>query len=95
MPTRIIATSFALVAFAASVLGGLAVDNPAVTILWRALMSMVICYTLGVVIGTAAQRAVDEHIENYKKQHPLVPADVLAAQMAQTGGADESAGPRG
>ena len=88
MPTSIIASCFALIAFAASVIGGLAVDNPATTILTRALAAMIVCYTLGVLIGTLAQRAIDEHIANYKKQNPLIPADMLL--MADNGGAGKA-----
>ena len=91
MPTTIIATCFALVAFSASVIGGLAVDNPALTILSRALGSMIACYILGVLIGTVAQRAIDEHIAQYKKKNPLVTADMLVA--ADDGGASTAPHP--
>jgi hypothetical protein len=71
MPTRLIASSLALIAFAVAVLAGIAVDNPAYTIIWRAILAMAICYFVGLFIGAASQHAVEEDIESHRRRHPL------------------------
>ena len=63
MPTRIIATSLALLAFAIAIAAGLLAQNPPQQILWRALVCLVTCYGVGAVVGAVAQRAMDEHLE--------------------------------
>ena len=71
MPARMIATIFALAAFAVMVVVGMLAGNTAWTILWRALMALVACYIAGRILGALAQRAVREHIEQYKQRHPI------------------------
>ena len=73
MPSKLIASSLALIAFAAAVIAGLVVDNPATVILWRALLAMFTCYVVGSALGAVAQRALDEHVDQYKRAHPLDP----------------------
>ncbi|MEX0741482.1 MAG: hypothetical protein WD294_15830 [Phycisphaeraceae bacterium] len=75
MPTRLIATSFALIAFATAVLTGIIADHAAGVILYRALIAMVGCYLAGLVIGAMAFRALQDQIQRYKRAHPLEPAD--------------------
>lgn len=77
MPTRLIASSLALIAFAVAVLAGIGVDNPAATILWRAILAMAICYCIGLFIGSASQRAIEEAIQEHKKDNPLAPEPEL------------------
>ena len=90
MPTRLIASSLALIAFAVAVLSGIAVDNPASTILWRAILAMVICYCLGLFIGSASQRAIEEAIEQHKKDNPLAPKPDPNAPVAEDQNVDTS-----
>lgn len=71
IPARLIATCFALVAFAAATAVGLAADNPAGTILKRALIAMLICWFIGRLVGQVAQRAVQDHIDAYKVENPI------------------------
>ena len=71
MPSKLIASSLALIAFAAAVVAGLIVDNPATTIISRALIAMVLCYIAGAAIGAVAQRALEEHVDQYKRAHPI------------------------
>lgn len=73
MPSRMIACSLALLAFAAATVAGIAVGNPAITTVWRALLAMIGCYAVGSLLGTLAERALSEHIEQYKRDHPLEP----------------------
>lgn len=93
MPTRLIATSLALTAFAAAVLAGVAADNPAATVLWRALVAMIACYIAGAVIGAIASRALDEQIDRYKRKHPIDPAADEAADGDGADAFERSSGP--
>jgi len=52
-----------MAAFAVAIVVGLSVDNPADTILARAMASMFVCYLVGMGIGLAAERAVEESLE--------------------------------
>ena len=78
-PTRVIAASLGLSAFAIAVVAGLAADNPAETILARAVASMIVCHVVGWCVGLAAERAVSEAVAAYEKErmtpvHAGVPA---------------------
>lgn len=86
IPSRVIATCFALVSFAAALLIGLHSGNSAGVLIWRATLVMVVCWIVGRVVGAVAQRVVDEHIESYKREHPI-PGDEAEGAMA---GADET-----
>ena len=71
MTSRIIASIFALVSFAAALFIGVAANNSFNTIVLRAILTMGICYLVGRVIGALADRAVQEHIAQYKLEHPI------------------------
>ena len=71
IPSRVIATSFALVAFAAAAVMGVYVGNDIFTVLWRAAVIMLICYLIGRGVGAVAQWTVDDHISRYRKRHPI------------------------
>jgi hypothetical protein len=71
IPSRLIATAFALVCFTAAVIVGLAVGNTAVTVLWRALLIMLGAWLIGQIIGGIFQHTLDQHVAEYRKQHPL------------------------
>lgn len=73
MPVRIIATSFALVAFAVALLCGMAVNNPMTVVVGRACLAMLVCYLVGLGIGSIGRRAIQEHVDAYKKKHPVRP----------------------
>ena len=85
IPTRVIATCFALVSFAAAILVGIWAENPATTILGRALLVMLTCWVIGLGVGSVMMRSIDEHIARYKQQHPM-PDD---QPSAAPGAADE------
>jgi hypothetical protein len=74
MPVRIIATSFAFVAFATALLCGMAVSNPMGTVVGRACLAMLVCYLIGLAIGSIGRRAIQEHVDDYKKRYPVRPA---------------------
>ncbi len=75
IPAKVIASSFALVAFAAALLVGLRVGNPVTTVIYRATLVMLLCWPVGFAIGRIGQHVVDRNIETYKNEHPI-PADV-------------------
>ncbi len=45
--------------------------NGAMLILWRALVTMLVCYIIGLVVGHIASRLIDDSIREYKKAHPI------------------------
>jgi hypothetical protein len=83
IPAKIIATSFALVAFAAAVAVGLAAGNPANKVLWRAAIAGLVCYPVGRIVGAIAQKTVQDHIDAYKKSHPI-PTDEPTSDQPST-----------
>jgi hypothetical protein len=60
-PSNVIAACFALAAFTVAVMAGLAAANPAAQVLLRALVSMILCYPLGLAAGLVAQRVIEQH----------------------------------
>lgn len=91
MPVKIIAASVALSAFVAAILAGLAAGNPAHTILWHALLAMAGCWVVGAIVGVVAFRAVQEHVERYKLDHPVRDPRLLA--MLESDAADAAISP--
>lgn len=75
IPSKLIASCFALIAFAAATLVGLAAQNSAWTVLYRALIAMGVCWVVGFIVGLVAQRVVDQQIETYKSRHPITSED--------------------
>jgi tetrahydromethanopterin S-methyltransferase subunit C len=78
-PTRVIAASLGLSAFAIAIVAGLAAENPAETILARAVVSMVVCHVVGWCVGLTAERAVMDAVDAYERErsnavHGPVPA---------------------
>jgi len=78
IPTKVIASTMGLSAFVIATVAGLAVDNPADSILTRAILSMFLCHALGLVVGMLAERAVADAIACHVKQHPISDSDVAA-----------------
>jgi len=75
MLTHLVGAALALLAFAAALFAGILADNPATTTLARATLALVCCYLVGLAIGAVAEGALQEHIDEYKTQHPLEEAD--------------------
>lgn len=65
-PTRVIASCMGLSAFAVATIAGLAADNPADSILVRAVVSMFVCHGVGLVIGVIGERSVSEGVTKYR-----------------------------
>jgi hypothetical protein len=73
-PTKVISAALGLSAFATAVIVGLWVDNPADTVLARALVSMVLSQLVGMVIGATIERAVRDHIDSRRAAEAVTPA---------------------
>lgn len=71
MPTRLIASSFALIAFTLALVMGVSAGNTTTRTLINALGAMMVCYMVGMFISSAAFGAIREHIEEYERNHPM------------------------
>ena len=70
-PTKVIAACLALTAFALAALAGLRAGNPADTVLQTALLSTLVIYPLGLILGAIGEHVVETHLANYRRAHPI------------------------
>jgi uncharacterized membrane protein len=70
-PTRMISGTVALAGFVVAVVAGMAVENPASTILTRALLAMLACNLLGSAIGAIAHWTGAQHVERHVRSTPI------------------------
>ncbi len=68
-PSKIYAAVLGLTAFAVAIATGLAVGADASATLRRAIVSMVVCYPVGALLGLIAGHAVREYLKNYRAEH--------------------------
>jgi tetrahydromethanopterin S-methyltransferase subunit C len=69
VPTKLIATLFALAGFAVAALAGLSVGNQGVTVLPQAGVCMIACYVVGYMIGSIGESTVRAHVDDvYSKK---------------------------
>jgi putative Mn2+ efflux pump MntP len=68
---KIVAGCFALSAFAVAILAGLASDNPTAQILQRAVISMFVCYPVGLLVGMVCERVIIAHIKEHQLANPV------------------------
>lgn len=90
-----IATCSGLVAFAAALVLGWAAGNEASEILKRAILALAACWLVGWIVGAVAQRAVQDRIDEYKRQNPIAldePPSEAPADASDP--SDDQAGPR-
>lgn len=85
MTSRVIATCFAVCAFAAALFVGVLADNTFLVIIQRALVVMVVCYPIGRIVGALATRSVDDHIRDYKERNPM-PGELNSDNQDQPAG---------
>lgn len=78
-PSKLYATVLGLVAFAIAVIAGLAGGADAASVLTRAMVSMIVCYGLGAVLGMIAGTAIDEFIAEYQAKNRPVSLEEAAA----------------
>jgi hypothetical protein len=59
---RRMAATMALVAFAVCIMAGYQAENPFSTIVSKALFALAVTFVVGLVVGTMAQKMLDENI---------------------------------
>lgn len=77
VPTKVIAAACGLGAFAVAVIAGLSADNPADTILMRAIVALVVCNLLGFVVGMVMEHVFSDAIRRYRRKVEPPPSDEL------------------
>lgn len=82
VPGRVIAGAFGMTAFAVAIISGLAVNNPASDILYRALISMVTCYAIGLIIGIVGEYVIQEHMRQYREAEPIPDSQAAIEQFS-------------
>ena len=75
IPSRVIATSFALICFAATIAVGLYNSNDWVSVLSSALMVCLLAYLVGKLLGALILRCVKEQIDQHVANNPIPDED--------------------
>jgi hypothetical protein len=70
-PSRIIASCFALSAFAIALVAGLSAGRSASGILSTAVFALLGCYILGLIVASVANVAISERIDQAKAEKPI------------------------
>jgi hypothetical protein len=83
------------VCFIGAIVVGVVAQNPAGTIIWRAILVMVVSWVIGQSIGAVAQRTVETEIEQYKQARPLPPLSPHDVVVEDDLVPDEAAAPAG
>ena len=65
-PAKVVASVFALSAFAVAIVAGLAAGNTAPRVLGTAVIAMIVCHLAGLCIGAVGQRVVSEHLSKVR-----------------------------
>lgn len=60
-----------LTGFAVALIAGLAADNPADTVLLRAILAMFACQLIGALVGAVGERVVRDAIRDYQEAHAV------------------------
>ena len=71
IPARVIATSFALLCFTATIVAGLYNGNGWVSILTSALLVCVLAWIVGTMLGALILRCINEQIQQHVKDNPI------------------------
>lgn len=71
IPARVIATSFALICFAATIAVGLVNRNEWLSILLSAMLVCLIAWIVGRLLGMLILRSVDEQIDRHREANPI------------------------
>ena len=84
-----IAGCFALAAFTVAIIAGLAAANPAVSVLSRAIVAMLVCYPIGLMVGMIALRIVSDHVEAHEASNPLPANEGVEIEVGEDGEEEE------
>lgn len=90
---RRLAASLSLLVFATCLVAGLQADNPLATVLSRALLAMAGTLVIALIVGTMAQRMIDENVQ--RKEQELREAAAAGATEAPPTPGPASHAPRG
>lgn len=71
VPTKVVGACAGLTGFAVALIAGLAADNPAEDVLFRALVAMLACQIVGGLAGWVCERVVRDAIREYQSAHPV------------------------
>ncbi|MEM9347893.1 MAG: hypothetical protein AAGB26_14895 [Planctomycetota bacterium] len=71
IPARVIATSFALLCFAATIVVGLANENDWLSILSSAFLVCLVSWIVGSVLGMLILHSVNEQIDRHREDNPI------------------------
>lgn len=82
-PGRSIAGIFALAGFAVAILAGLGTANALGLVLTRALVSMFICYLIGVFAGRMCEHAVHTDSSEYSRERPIPDSSVTPDALVE------------
>ena len=82
--TRRLSASLCLLAFAVCLIAGIQAGNPLATVLERALAAMAGTLVVSMVVGTMAERMVDENLQ--RKERELREIDAGGASDAPSAG---------
>ena len=87
---RLVATCFALAAFAIALLGGLVAGNETMLALVRALLALIVCYPVGRAVGLVCRRVISEHAASVwpaAQEHDATPPQDESIELGQETGA--------
>lgn len=82
-PSKVIASIFALAAFAVAIVAGLGAGNTPARVLATAVGAMIVCQVVGLCVGAVGERIVNEHIQSQRNK----------SAVAETGGAGKAGAP--
>lgn len=85
---RTIAACSGLAAFAVATFAGLAVGNDALSIILRALLSMALCWLLGMAVGIVGMKVVQEHVSRRAAADPAPDGDDMFMNGGERAPAD-------
>lgn len=69
--TKTLASVLALSAFLTAIVAGGFAGNPAPNVLKIAIISMIVCYIVGVLVGMVSEHAVTEYLKEYRRTNPV------------------------
>ena len=86
IPARVIATSFALVCFTATIAVGMYNGNDWVSILSSALFVCLFAWLIGSLLGAVILRCINEQIQQHVEENPIPDeSEIYAADPVQPG----------
>ena len=78
IPSKVIASCFALAAFAVCIISGLFSGNEMSLVVYRSIIVMFTCWFLGRGIGHIMQSTVEDYINRFKQDNPAPKVELLS-----------------